>query len=226
MQVESGAMAGNYYYSRDHLGSICEMTDSGGNVRTQYSYDPFGRRTRMAGDIDGDFGYAGMLWTSEASFNLTRYRAYDVSLGRWISRDPLNNAELEEGHNLYCYVHNDPVNLLDPLGLCCENELQQLMNAIDDAEKAIKKINDELSWICEGGGVGAGVFGIAGKILKNVVQVAQASRYGTYLGTLCAATLVAKTAVSLDWALTIHSFMDKYEECMEEPCWSCRQNLS
>ena len=44
-RVESGPTAGNYYYTRDHLGSIRELTDSRGNVRAHYAYSPYGRRT-------------------------------------------------------------------------------------------------------------------------------------------------------------------------------------
>jgi len=121
MKVEAGAATGSYFYTRDHLGSIREMTDTGGNVRARYAYDPFGRRTRVIGDLEADFGFAGMLWAAEAGLNLTLHRAYDPRLGRWLSRDPLENAELEEGHNLYAYVHNNPANNIDPLGLkdCC-----------------------------------------------------------------------------------------------------------
>jgi RHS repeat-associated protein len=117
MRLESGANAGNYYYTRDHLRSIRELTDSGGNVRARYAYDPYGRPTRLAGDLQADFGFAGMLWSAEAGLALTRFRAYDANVGRWLSRDPLGNAEVEEGPNLYLYVANNPINRTDPLGL-------------------------------------------------------------------------------------------------------------
>jgi RHS repeat-associated protein len=117
VKVETGVNAGAYYYTGDHLGSIRELTDAGGTVRARYSYDPWGRRTHVAGDLDTDFGFAGMFWSAEANLSMTHFRAYDPNLGRWLSRDPLNNAEVTEGPNLYAYAANDPVNLTDPLGL-------------------------------------------------------------------------------------------------------------
>ena len=115
--LETGTNAGPYYYTRDHLRSIRELTDASGNVRARYTYDPFGRRTRLSGDVDADFGFAGMFWSPEVNLALTRFRAYDPNLGRWLSRDPLHHAELRQGPNLYAYVHNEPVSQIDPLGL-------------------------------------------------------------------------------------------------------------
>jgi RHS repeat-associated protein len=117
VMLQTGTNSGPYYYTRDHLGSIREMTDASGSVRVRYSYDPFGRQTKVSGDVDADFGFAGMFWSAEANLSLTQLRAYDPGLGRWLSRDPLNNAEMRQGPNLYAYVRNNPVNLIDPLGM-------------------------------------------------------------------------------------------------------------
>lgn len=117
MEIRSGPNTG-VYYTRDHLGSIRELIDSGGAVRARYAYDPFGRRTRwLAGDVDADFGFAGMFWALEASLNLTLFRAFDPDIGRWLSRDPAQDPLLDAETNLFCYVLNNPVNAIDPLGL-------------------------------------------------------------------------------------------------------------
>jgi len=117
VQLVTGTNAGAYFYTRDHLGSIRELVDARGNVRARYTYEPFGRRTKSTGDLDADFGFAGMFWATEANLYLTRFRAYDPALGRWLSRDRLKKAELAQGPNLYAYVGNDPLSGRDPLGL-------------------------------------------------------------------------------------------------------------
>ena len=126
VQIETGPGAGAYFYTRDHLGSIRDLIDGSGNIRAHYSYDPYGRRTKITGDVDADFGFTGLFWSSEAGLLVARYRAYDPELGRWLSRDPLPRAEVSQGENLYAYVHNNPISLTDPLGLCCEEQEWEL----------------------------------------------------------------------------------------------------
>jgi RHS repeat-associated protein len=58
-----------------------------------------------------------MLWSAEAGLSFGDHRVYDATLGRWLSRDPLKNAEMIDGPNLFAYVGNDVVNWIDPEGL-------------------------------------------------------------------------------------------------------------
>jgi RHS repeat-associated protein len=104
----------NYYYTRDHLGSIRELTNGSGAVQTRYDYDPYGRRTRLTGTLDADFGFTGHYYHQPSGLHLALYRAYNADLGRWISRDPIGERG---GVNLYAYITNDPLNGIDPLGL-------------------------------------------------------------------------------------------------------------
>jgi len=79
------------FYTRDHLGSVRELTDNTQTVRTRYDYDPYGRMTKIQGDRDSQFGYTGHLWHEASGLNLAMYRAYDPNLGRWINRDPIHD---------------------------------------------------------------------------------------------------------------------------------------
>lgn len=110
MQIGSA----NFYYTRDHLGSVREVTDSSGAIRARYDYTVWGQRTKLVGDLDGDFGFSGHYFHEPSGLHLALYRAYDVNLGRWITRDPVGE---EGGVNLYGYVNNNPINWTDTLGL-------------------------------------------------------------------------------------------------------------
>jgi RHS repeat-associated protein len=115
---EQGGTA--YFYTRDHLGSVRELTDSSGVIRARYEYDLYGRATKLSGDRDSSLGFAGgYLGPSAAAapdqglqYHVARY--YDGSLGRFLSRDP---AGLEGGINLYTYALGNPSNWVDPYGL-------------------------------------------------------------------------------------------------------------
>lgn len=50
----SSASWSNFYYTRDHLGSIGEIVDSSGTLRARYDYDAWGNRTKISGDLRKD----------------------------------------------------------------------------------------------------------------------------------------------------------------------------
>ena len=105
---------GAYFYTRDHLGSIREMTDVNGTVVARYDYDPWGRSTTVIGTTKPDFNFTGLYQHAKSALDLATYRAYDPDLGRWLNRDPIGE---NGGPNLYGYVRNNPLNAIDPLGL-------------------------------------------------------------------------------------------------------------
>jgi len=116
----------NYYYTKEHLGSIREIVSGSGTLAARYDYDLYGKATKVAGSGDSDMLYTGHYYHVASGLFFAPYRAYDPELGRWISRDPLEEVG---GINLYQYVSNNPVNAVDPSGLVDINKL----NNPDDA---------------------------------------------------------------------------------------------
>ena len=90
-----------YFYTRDHLGSVRRMTDTAGTVVASYDYDPYGRTVASIGEAMASFGYAGYYVHAPSGLHLTYYRAYDPDLGRWLSRDPL---EEDSGVSICTYM--------------------------------------------------------------------------------------------------------------------------
>ena len=107
----------DYFYTRDHLGSIREVVGSDGTtISGRITYDPWGQATET-GSLLSDFGYTGHYFDRPTGLNLALYRGYSPLLGRWLSMDPIG---LRGGWNLYVYVINDPIRLVDPTGLEAE----------------------------------------------------------------------------------------------------------
>ncbi|MDD5452109.1 MAG: RHS repeat-associated core domain-containing protein [Desulfovibrionales bacterium] len=64
--------------------------------------------------------------TEPNGFYYMRARYYDPNVGRFISEDPIG---FEGGDvNLYAYVGNNPIMLIDPLGLCAKTATVPTVN--------------------------------------------------------------------------------------------------
>src|SRR5206468_912762 len=75
VKVEIGPAGGEYFYARDHLGSIRELTDETGSVRARFNYDPYGSESQIEGDLESDFGFTGHFSHGGTGLDLTRFRA-------------------------------------------------------------------------------------------------------------------------------------------------------
>ena len=60
------------------------------------------------------FGFASGLYDKDTSLVRFGYRDYDPDIGRWTAKDPIGFAGGDT--DLYGYVLNDPINLIDPSG--------------------------------------------------------------------------------------------------------------
>jgi RHS repeat-associated protein len=102
------------FYAFDHLGSVREVTDGTGGLLARYLVDPWGRFVLLDGLETAALGFAGHIQHSASGLTLALYRAYDASVGEWISEDPLG---LYDGAHLFRYVDNRPTVLTDAYGL-------------------------------------------------------------------------------------------------------------
>jgi RHS repeat-associated protein len=100
------------YFARDHLGSVRDVLDEAGRKVAEYDYDPYGQLMNDPKSAP-EFGFAGMQYHAPSGLYLTKYRAYDPQTGRWLSRDPIEEAG---GVNLYGYVGGNPLGYVDPTG--------------------------------------------------------------------------------------------------------------
>ena len=116
----------SYFYTRDHLGSVREVTNSSKSLQAAYDYSPFGVRSNAMPFADtwkAEFAYTGHFHHAPSGTHLAQFRGYDPRIGRWLNADPIENEYgvlgelLPEGPNLYGYVGSDPYNYRDPSGL-------------------------------------------------------------------------------------------------------------
>ena len=108
------AAGGSLSYQADAQGTIMRALDQSGLAVASSEYDAFGRVVSRTGTAQGPYAFQGREFDEESGLYYYRARYYDPQVGRFISEDPLG---VDGAANAYAFVHNNPVNLLDPLGL-------------------------------------------------------------------------------------------------------------
>jgi RHS repeat-associated protein len=105
---------GTANFLRDALGSTVALTDNGGTSLATYAYESFGNTSVTSGSSANPYQYTGRENDGTGLF-FYRARYYNPSLQRFISEDPIGFGGGQA--NLYAYVGNSPLNLIDPTGL-------------------------------------------------------------------------------------------------------------
>lgn len=106
-----------YYYAPDQLGSVRRVFSAASSP--SYDYDSYGNPLQTTATLT-DYGYAGLFTHQPSGLYLAQNRIYDPVTGRWLSRDPNEEASNPYG-NLYAYAGGNPISLDDPAGLCITN---------------------------------------------------------------------------------------------------------
>lgn len=105
---------------RDYLDPVAIISTTG-SVEERYGYSAFGSVRFMNANF-GTLSSSGCDWTwlfhgefidAESGLYNYGFRYYHPQLGRWISRDPIGEAD---GFNVYVAISNNPVNYTDSYG--------------------------------------------------------------------------------------------------------------
>ena len=102
-----------YYYHNDHLGTPQKLTDADGATVWSALYSSFGKAQVIpASTVTNNLRFPGQYYDAETGLYYNRFRYYDPEIGRYLRNDPIINDI-----NLYGYVQNNPLNIIDIYGL-------------------------------------------------------------------------------------------------------------
>ncbi len=106
----------SYFSLADANGNAVTYSDEAGNVQAHYTYDAFGNTVSQTGAMADDFPFrfSSKYLDDETGLLYYGFRFYDPALGRWLSRDPI---EENGGVNIYNIAMNNSLGLWDVLGL-------------------------------------------------------------------------------------------------------------
>ena len=114
------------YLHKDHLGSTISVTDKSGAVVQQFTYDPWGKQTKIYQTSPLSSlvyfqpttrGYTGHEMIDGLDIIHMNGRIYDANLGRFMQADPhIQSPGNFLNYNRYSYVLNNPLSMTDPSG--------------------------------------------------------------------------------------------------------------
>lgn len=107
---------GHFLYVYDANGNVGQLVNAAtGAIAARYEYDPYGNVLVADGPEaqNNQFRFSTKYFDAETGLYYYGYRYYSTKLGRWTTRDPI---EEQGGVNLYGFVGNDPINRIDPFG--------------------------------------------------------------------------------------------------------------
>jgi RHS repeat-associated protein len=128
-----------YHASFDYNGNLTSLRNPVGGTGARYEYGPFGESLTARDALAGTnpFRFSTKYTDAETGLLYYGYRYYNASLGRWLSRDPI---EEEDGPSIYATMHNSPIGSTDYLGK------KRIIVALDGAGASLGSPRIDVTW--------------------------------------------------------------------------------
>ena len=162
----AGAPGASYYPAYDGNGNVIALVNAAtGGLAAVYEYDPFGNPIRTetldAAVADNPFRFSTKYADAETGLVYYGHRYYSPTLGRFINKDPIEEAG---GFNLYGFCGNNGVNSWDYLGMDwddAEDRYQAHLQALAQYEEIKRQVDlvygHPANWGIEGYGSSLGI---------------------------------------------------------------------
>jgi len=172
------------YYFADHLGTARVVTNSAGTVLDDSDFYPFGGERAYSSGSGNNYKFTSKERDSESGLDNFGARYMSSSMGRFVSADPITvtpgRVVDPQQLNLYSYVRNNPLRLVDPTGMLLDDsqlsdkdkkkwqKIQDLANKKDKEGNYVNKKlhdvfdrlqSDKRTFVLENSKLGAGTAG-------------------------------------------------------------------
>ena len=103
------------FYTFDGNGNVSDLIAANGTLAAHYEFDPFGNTLVATGPLarENTFRFSTKYTEEETGLVYYGYRYYSPILGRWVSRDALDERI---SANLFAFVANEPLAKIDYMG--------------------------------------------------------------------------------------------------------------
>jgi len=129
-----------YVPLHDIVGNLIALADyASGDIVESYAYSAFSEEAIYdahgnqipESKVGNPWRYAEKRLDKETGLLYFGYRYYDPQVGRWVTPDPIGTLD---GPNPYAYIHNNPLNCFDRLGLATESNSESFLEYFNDGE--------------------------------------------------------------------------------------------